>query len=375
MERIPFFRYPHVFAAEREKLIEAFLDIGERGSFILQDEVKHFEDRLAEYCGVGHAIGVGNATDGLEMVISAIGIGAGDEVILPSHTFVASAGAVVANGAKPVFAEVGADHLMQLEDVARRVTRHTRALMPTQLNGRTAAMDEYKAFADESDLILLEDSAQGLGSKFKGQMAGTFGIAGVYSFYPAKTLGALGDAGAIVTNDDDLAAMVRERRDHGRTGAGGIVNNWGRNSRLDNLQAAFLLVKLASFPSEIERRREIAARYNTNLVDLPGVVLPPAPDADREHYDVFQNYELEVDDRDGLRAYLTESGIGTILQWGGRAVHEFEGLDVNVELPRTEAVLRRSLLLPMNTSLSDIEVDRVCEVVRVYQLGCAEVTV
>jgi dTDP-4-amino-4,6-dideoxygalactose transaminase len=375
MERIPFFRYQHVFTAEREELIEAFLDIGGRGAFILQDEVRHFEARLAEFCGVGHAIGVGNATDGLELVIAAAGIGAGDEVILPSHTFVASAGAVVANGATPVFAEVGTDHLMDLEDAARRVTGRTRALMPTQLNGRTADMDKYEALADELDLILLEDSAQGLGSKFKKRMAGTFGFAGVYSFYPAKTLGALGDGGAIVTNDGHLADLLRERRDHGRTGAGGHVNYWGRNSRLDNLQAAFLLVKLESFPSEIERRREIAARYNANLADLPGVLLPPAPDAEGEHYDVFQNYEMEVDDRDGLRAHLETSGIGTILQWGGRAVHEFERLGVNVELPRTEAVMRRSLLLPMNTSLSDTEVDRVCEVVRDYQLRGTEVTI
>lgn len=375
MERIPFFRYSHVFTAEREKLIDAFLDVGDRGAFILQDEVRDFEERLCEFCGVDHAIGVGNATDGLELVIAAAGIGAGDEVILPSHTFVASAEAVVSNGATPVFAEVGGDHLMDPEDAARRVTGKTRALMPTQLNGRTADMDRYQTLADDLGLVLLEDSAQGLGSKFKRRMAGTFGLAGIYSFYPAKTLGALGDGGAIITDDRDLAELIRERRDHGRAGAGGHVKYWGRNSRLDNLQAAFLLVKLASFPSEVERRREIASRYDTNLRDLPGVVLPPPPDADGDHYDVFQNYELEADDRDGLRAHLTTAGIGTILQWGGQAVHEFEGLDIDVDLPRTEAVLRRSLLLPMNTSLLDSEVDRICEAVREYQLCCAGVPV
>jgi dTDP-4-amino-4,6-dideoxygalactose transaminase len=223
-------------------------------------------------------------------------------------------------------------------------------------------MEPFVGLARAHDLILVEDSAQGLGSTYRGRMAGTFGVAGVYSFYPAKSLGALGDAGAVVTSDDVLAHEIRERRDHGRTGAGGAVMRWGRNSRLDNLQAAFLLVKLAHFEGEIARRRALAQRYQNNLMGIEELVLPPPPCHD-PHFDVFQNYEIETDRRDELRAFLTEHGVGTILQWGGLAVHQFPALQIRASLPRTESVLARSLLLPMNTSLTDAEVDEVSELV------------
>jgi dTDP-4-amino-4,6-dideoxygalactose transaminase len=369
--QVPFFRYGHVFAQQKEQLQRALLSVAERGAFILQKEVHDFEERLAEYVGARHAISVGNATDALELNIAAAGIKAGDEVILPSHTFVASASAVVTAGATPVFAEIAADHLLDPEDVEKRVTPRTRAIMPTQLNGRTAAMDRFRAVADKHNLTLLEDSAQGLGSLYRGKMAGTFGVAGVYSFYPAKTLGCIGDGGAIITNDDALAREVRQRRDHGRDPETGEVVRWGRNTRLDNLQAAVLLVKMDSLDEEIATRRALAQRYIDNLSGLESVVLPPAPDWTENpvHFDVFQNFEIEADDRDQLRAHLQSNGVGTLLQWGGKGVHQFPALGVSASLPRTERMFARALMLPLNTSLTPGEVDYVSEQIHTFYAG------
>ncbi len=363
--KIPFFRYPHVFQQHEEELRSTILDVAARGAFIMQAELKEFEERLAEYCGVGHAIGTGNATDALELVLAASGIGEGDEIIMPSHTFVASAASVVAVGGRPVFADIGPDHLMDPDDVEHRITERTRGMMPTQLNGRTAAMEGFEALAEEHGLLLFEDSAQGLGSRYRGRMAGTFGVGGVYSFYPAKTLGALGDGGAVITDDADLAASIRQLRDHGRDEATGEVSRWGRNSRLDNLQAAVLLVKLRHFQDEIDARRRVADWYGEQLASLDALRLPPAPEPEGSaHYDVFQNYEIEAEDRDGLRAHLSEAGVGTLLQWGGRGVHQFPALAVNASLPRTESILARSLLLPMNSSVTEEEVGYIAETIR-----------
>lgn len=360
--KIPFFRYPYVFEQYRDAIEHALVSTAARGSYILQGELRSFEEHLAEYCGVGHAVGVGNATDGLELNLRVAGVGAGDEVILPAHTFVASASTVVAAGATPVFAEIGEDHLLDAGDIESRVTDRTRAVMPTQLNGRTADMDAIGGIAHRHGLQVLEDSAQGLGSRFRGRMAGTFGVAGVFSFYPAKTLGSLGDGGAIITDDEALARELRRLRDHGRDEETGEVVQWGRNTRLDNLQAAVLSVKLEGIEEEIARRRELARRYDANLRHLAQICLPPPPDdGDTGHYDVFQNYEVEADDREELRRHLSDHGVGTILQWGGKAVHQFPALGIDQSLPRTEAVMARSFLLPMNTSLTEDEVDYICD--------------
>ena len=366
--KVPFFRYPHVFAQHRVEIERALLGAAQSGAYILQADLRAFEEELAAFCGVRWAVGVGNATDGLELNLRVAGIGPNSEVLLPAHTFVATAGAVVAVGATPVFAEIGPDHLIDATDLERRITPRTRAIMPTQLNGRTADMDAIGALAERHGLAIVEDSAQGLGSRFCGRMAGTFGVAGVFSFYPAKVLGALGDGGAVITNDDDTARALRQLRDHGRDEHSGEVVRWGRNSRLDTLQAAVLRVKLRYVAHEIARRRELARRYARNLGGVREVLLPPPPDVapGDPHVDVFQNYEIEAERRDELRACLAERGVGTLLQWGGKGVHQFPALGIRQRLPRTEAILARSLMLPMNTSLSDDEVDYASEQIREF---------
>ena len=362
---VPFFDYPHVFASHEEDFVSIFQDVGRRGAFIAQQDMRDFEQHLAAFTGARYALGFSNATDGLHVALRAAGIGRGDEVVFCSHTMVATAAAIHFAGATPVPVECGPDHLMDPVAAAAAITPRTRAMMPTQLNGRTCNMDALQAIADSHGLLIVEDAAQALGSKYKDRQAGTFGVASAISFYPAKNLGCLGDGGAVLTNDDVMHRKMFLLRDHGRDETGEVVM-WGLNTRLDNLQAAILDFKLTHYDEAINHRRRIATLYQAQLGDLQELVLPPAPDSDPDHFDVFQNYEIEAECRDDLKAYLKERGIGTLVQWGGKAVHQFEKLGFKVSLPCTERMFTRCLMLPMNRSLSDDQVQYVCQMVREF---------
>jgi dTDP-4-amino-4,6-dideoxygalactose transaminase len=283
---------------------------------------------------------------------------------VPSHTFVASAAAIHHAGGTPVPVDCGPDHLIDAASAAQALTARTRGIMPVQLNGRTANMDSLLELTSRHGLFIVEDSCQALGSRFKGRFAGTFGLAGSISFYPSKTLGCFGDGGAVVTNDDDMAAQVRILRDHGR-GPDGNVWCWGYNSRLDNVQAAILRIKLRKYDQYVARRRALAAIYQARLGKLEALLLPPPP-SDGEHFDVFQNYEIEADDRDGLRNHLEARGVKTILQWGGKAFHQFPKLGFKVSLPHTERMVERFMMLPMNTALGDDDVHYVCDCIEEF---------
>lgn len=360
---IPFFPYTQLFMAQEQKLLAVMTDVCRRGAYIQQKDCREFESSLAAFMGVKHAFGVANGTDAIIIGLKAVGVGAGDEVILPSHTYIATAAAVHMVGATPVLAECGSDHMLDATDVQRRITTRTRAIMPVQVNGRTCDMDAIASVANEHNLLICEDAAQGLGSRFKDRSAGTFGVFGTISFYPAKLLGCFGDGGAIVTNDDEVARQISLLRDHGRNEDGRVVA-WGYNSRLDNLQAAVLNHKLKSFPKDIERRRAIAAMYQTELGAIKELSLPPGPDADPRHFDVYQNYEMEADRRDELKTHLEAAGVRTIIQWAGTPVHKFKELGFTVDLPVTDAFFRRCLMLPMNVALTDDEVRYIAAAIR-----------
>lgn len=367
--QVPFFNYPHVFSARQQEISDVIQDVSQRGAFILQRELEQFEQSLASYAGAKYALGVANGTDALMIALRCAEIGNHDEVIFCTHTYVATAASIHFVGATPVPVDCGPDHMLSPEAVEAAITPRTRAIMPTQLNGRTCDMDAIRDIADRHGLLIIEDAAQALGSRFENRCAGTFGLAGTISFYPAKTLGSLGDAGAILTNDSDLYEGMFRFRDHGRN-RDGVVVGWGLNSRLDNLQAAVLDLKLKYYDEDVARRREIASVYQARLGDLPTLDLPPAPDADPRHFDVYQNYEIEAEQRDDLQQFLRDRGIGTLVQWGGKVVHQLEGLGFSQSLPRTEAVIARSLMLPMNPSLCDEDVECVCDAVReFYALG------
>jgi dTDP-4-amino-4,6-dideoxygalactose transaminase len=356
---IPFFDYPRLFADEEEMLVGIVRDAGRRGAFILQRDLTQFEENLARFLGARFSLGVGNATDGLIIALRAAGIRKGDEVIFSSHTMVATAAAIHFAQGIPVPVECGADHLIDPTAVQAAITPRTRAILPTQLNGRTADMTSLQGLADRNGLAIIEDAAQALGSKFRGQCAGTFGAASAISFFPAKVLGCLGDGGAVITNNGGIRDRMLQLRDHGRRADGEIVS-WGLNSRLDNMQAAILDARLKKYEAVIERRRAIARLYRARLSDLDEIRLPPGPDGDEEHFDIFQNYEIEALARDRLRTHLRAAGIGTIVPWGGKAVHQWDKLGFTEKLPFTEKLFGHLLLLPLNMSLADDDVNQIC---------------
>jgi dTDP-4-amino-4,6-dideoxygalactose transaminase len=361
--KVPFFDYSRLFLDNKKQLQNILEDVGGRGAYIMQQDLVKFETQLSKYTGAKFAVGVGNATDGLELSWLAIGLKKGDEVIISSHTMIATAAAIVTAGGIPVPVEIGFDNLIDPQAISAAITKNTVGISPTQLNGRTCDMKSIMKIATENNLAVVEDAAQALGSKFNNQCAGTFGDAASFSFFPAKVLGALGDGGGVVTSKKDIYEKVYQLHDHGRD-TEGQTKSWGRNSRLDNLQAAILNKKFEQYDEVIQRRRAIANIYHENLKELEQLQLPPAPSDSGEYFDVFQNYELQADNRDQLREHLSNQGIGTIIQWGGKAVHQWEGLGFNLKLPKVEKFFTKCLMLPMNIFVSDEDLFYICDSIK-----------
>ena len=270
---------------DRDQFLKIIDEVSSSGGFIMQKDLSNFESNLSHYLKSKFSVGVGNATDGMEIFLQAIGIKKGDEVIISSHTMLATASAIVANGGKPVPVDIGEDNLIDPAAIADAINSNTVGIMPTQLNGRTCDMDKISSIADKHSLFVVEDSAQALGSRYKGKNAGTFGLASCISFFPAKVLGCLGDAGAVITNSDEIYQKVYQLHDHGRD-TKGEVKSW-KKFRLDNIQAAILSFKLQSYDKVIERRRSIARIYNQELGQLEFLNLPPGPDDCVDNFDVL----------------------------------------------------------------------------------------
>lgn len=361
LKSVPFFNYPYLFKSKEEDFVRIFKDIGYRGAYILQKDLRDFEENLANFAGTKYAVGLANGTDAIWIALMAAGVGKGDEVIFASHTYIATAASIHFVGAIPIPADCKEDHMLDPESVRKLITPKTKAILPTQLNGRCCDMDEIMKIAKEFNLIVLEDAAQGLGAKFKGNGVGTFDKGGTISFYPAKNLGSFGDAGGFVTNDKEMYDKVMLYRDHGRNDDGVFVM-WGFNSRLDNLQAAILDFKLTYYSDEIVRRREIAQIYHDKLSSVSQLLLPPAPNENLDYFDVYQNYELEAERRDELKVFLKDNGVGTLIQWGGQPVHSITSLGFTGKgLPYTEQMFTKCLMIPMNTALTNEDVEYVCE--------------
>ena len=369
MKKVPFFDYPRLWTDDRDALIRIIDKTAASGGFILQDAVVEFEAQLANYTGANYSVGVGNATDGMEIFLEAIGVNPGDEIIICSHTMLATASAVKVAGGVPIPVDIGYDNLIDPECIEAAITERTIGILPTQLNGRTCAMDPILNIAEKYGLFVVEDAAQALGSSYKGKRAGTFGMASDISFFPAKVLGSLGDAGAVLVNDRSLYETVYELHDHGRSIVDGEVKRWGRNSRLDNIQAAILLHKLNSYPSVIDRRREVASIYDSRLNGMEELKLPAPPDSNTEHFDVFQNYEIVVAKRDLLKQSLNFAGVGTLIQWGGKGIHHFEHLGFTQHCPKTDKFFDGCLMLPMNNFVSDDDVHYVCDQIENFYRG------
>ncbi len=362
---VPFVDYSAFYKTDANTYRQVLDEVCSRGDFILRSDLEQLERNIAAIQDCRYGAGVGNATDGLMLALKAAGIGTGDEVLFCSHTFVATAGAIVAAGATPIPVDIDDNALLSIESAQEFLTPATRAIVPTHLNGRVCDMRGILDFAQKHELIVIEDAAQAIGAKYYGQGAGSFGQASMVSFFPAKVLGCFGDGGIVLTNDETIYETVRMLRDHGRSRNGDIVC-WGYNSRLDNIQAAVLNTKLDKLSDAIDRRREIASIYSQQLSDLDELGLPPSPVATGPYYDVFQNYELRAQQRDKLRDFLWKQGIGTHIQWGGKAVHQFEKLGFSQHLPAVEKFFEQCLLLPMHPYLADDDVLLVCDMIRKY---------
>lgn len=361
--RVRFVDYPEQWRRQRGELLPLIEDTLARGDLMLRHQLHDFEVHLAAFNSSARAVGVSNCTDALRLLAHALDIGPGDEVVTVAHTFIATVSPFVLRGATPVFVDIGPDHLMDTAALAERVTDRTRVIIAVHLNGRTVDMAEVGKIAGRAGATVLEDAAQALGATLDGRTAGTFGLASTYSFYPAKLLGAFGDAGAMLTDDEALAERVLRLRDHGRVGKAEI-DGWGYNCRLDNLQAAILDWRLARLPGWIERRRELARRYDERLRDVAELGIPVGPDADPRRRDVFQNYPVTADARDRLAEHLRADGVETLISWPV-PLHQQKGLGLDHwSLPHTEDLCRRVLSLPLHPELEDWQIDHVADSIR-----------
>jgi dTDP-4-amino-4,6-dideoxygalactose transaminase len=298
---VPFLDMKARTAPLREEYMQAIGEIIDSGAFSGGPFVERFENEFAAYCGTRHAIGVGSGTEALWLTLLALGIGPGDEVITVPLTFAATVEAICLAGATPVFADIDARtytiNPAALESVR---TRNTKAIIPVHLFGQPADMDPILEFARKHCLRVIEDAAQAHGAEYKGRKAGLIGDAGCFSFYPGKNLGAFGEAGAVVTGNDELANQIRMLANHGQSRKN-VHSLVGWNSRMDGIQAAVLRIKLRHLDRENRLRRDHALRYNRALADLPGLVLPAVVN-DRSH--VFHLYALRARDRRHLIATL-----------------------------------------------------------------------
>jgi dTDP-4-amino-4,6-dideoxygalactose transaminase len=280
--------------------------------FVLGREGAALEEEIAKLCGVAHGVGLASGTDALILALRACGVQAGDDVLLPPFTFVATGSAVSALGARPVFADIRPDtYNIDPSELERRATPRTRAIVVVHLYGLPADMDPILAFAKSRKLPVIEDNAQAIGASYKGRPTGSLADAACVSFYPTKNLGAYGDAGMVVTNSTELAARIRTLRNHGQSEKYRSIEP-GWNSRLDEIQAAILRVKLRHLSNWQRARQSHAAEYNRLLSQIPGVMPPLAPEG-FEH--VYHQYTIRIEQRDALQKFLSERKIGSTIYY------------------------------------------------------------
>jgi dTDP-4-amino-4,6-dideoxygalactose transaminase len=322
---------------------------------VLRQQLRDFEKNLAEFVGVKFAIGVNSCYHALYFSLLAAGIGPGDEVITVGHTFVATVSAIVHTGAKPVLVDVRDDYNMAADKFDAAVTPNTKAVIPVHLNGRVCDMDAIMAVASKHGLAVIEDAAQAIGATFRGQRAGSFGLTGCFSFYPFKSLGGLGDGGAVTTDNPEVARFATLMRFNGEDRLTGEFQYHGYTALLDNVQAAVLDVKLRHLPSWIEHRRKIANLYREGLKAVEGLRLPHF--SGDEYFDSYQNYVIRTEQRDELRQYLTEQGVETLVHWP-KTMWEHKGLGLeDPGLAETESICREVISLPMSAETTPQQVE------------------
>ena len=357
---IPFINLAEAFKSDSDEIHSMLDEIGTKGHFILGDNVDKFEKEFSNFIGSAHSIGVANGSDGLFLIMKALGIGPGDEVITQPNSFVASAWTIVALGAKPVFCDVDETLGMNPDKLREAITDKTKAVMPVHLTGNPVDLDGIKSVIEGTSIHLIEDAAQAVGAKYHGVNVGNFGIAAMFSLHPLKNLGVLGDGGVITTNDSELDSSIRKLRNHG------LIDRdhcevWGYNSRLDEFQAGIGRIRLRKLEKNTDRVRKIAEMYTKELASFVKI---PITHHNVKH--VYHNYVIHTPKRNELQLFLLELGIETKvhypipihLQECSMSLGYGEG-----SFPNTEYQSTNSLSLPIYPELSDFQVKSVISAV------------
>jgi dTDP-3-amino-3,4,6-trideoxy-alpha-D-glucose transaminase len=360
---VPFTRLDNADPELLAELMETVERVAERAAFTLGEEVEAFEEAFAAWCGVEHGIGVSSGTAALELALRGLGIGPGDDVIVPTNSFIATAEAVSAAGAKPVLVDVDEETaLLTTEIVEREMTPRTRCVIPVHLYGRTVEMDPLIDLCRSRGIFVVEDACQAHGARYRGRPAGSFGDAGCFSFYPTKNLGAWGDGGAVVTGDPDLAAKVRLLRSHGE-GSRHHHEMPARTDRLDALQAAILRIKLERL-DEANARRRSAGSSLCEALAASQVLTPPPPFADHDH--VFHLFVVRCRERDALREHLDASSIASAIHYPTpihlQPAYASLGLGAG-SLPVAERLAAESCSLPIFPSIEERDIEAIAAAV------------
>lgn len=357
MKQIAFLDLKGIYPEIKEELDAAYHRVMESSWYILGQELEAFEKEFAQYCGVRQCVGVGNGLEALHLIIRAMGIGPGDEVIVPANTFIATWLAVTYAGATPVPVEPDEQtYNINPQRIEEAITPRTRAILPVHLYGQPADMEPICDIARRHNLKVIEDAAQAHGARYKGKRTGGLGEAAGFSFYPGKNLGAFGDGGAVTSNDDALADRVRVLRNYGSHRK--YYNEVkGFNSRLDELQAAFLRVKLTKLDEWNRRRQEIAAIYCKELQDTEGIILPHVPEWTEP---VWHLFVIRATKRDELQQHLAAAGVQTLIHYPVPPHKQVAYKDMNhLSFPITERIHREVLSLPMGPTMSEEDALRV----------------
>lgn len=354
------------YLALHDAINSAIASVLYKSEYILGEFVERFEDAFAVYLGVKYCVTVANGLEALELSLHALDIGQGDEVITVSNSFIATALAISHVGATPVFADVNDEFLMDIDDLARLITPKTKAIIPVHLYGQVANMEAINKLAKKHDLKVIEDACQAHGAVYNGKRAGSMGDTGCFSFYPTKNLGSYGDGGAITTNSKTLYEKLLKLRNYGRIGSSYEYDIQGYNSRLDEIQAAILLVKLSQLDWTNVIRNLYAAKYDANLDGIDGVISKPLLENSPSTH-VFHQYVIRVKNREALQQFLREHGVNTLIHYP-TPIHKHKAYKEynNLSIPNTELHSKEILSLPIHPFMSEDEIVEACDYIRAF---------
>jgi len=361
--KVPYVDIAEQFFEIEDQVMSAIQKVLSSGKYILNEQVSTFEDSFRQFCHCEYAFGVANGTDALVLAMKALDIDSGDEVITPANSWVSSTSSIALCGATPVFADIGQDLQISPQEIEKKITPKTKAIMPVHLAGKMANMDEIMAIAKKHQLYVIEDAAQAVGADYAGQPAGSIGDIGCFSLHPLKNLNAAGDAGVITTNNSKLADKITLLRQHGLASRNDI-QQWGYNSRLDEIQAAILNCKFSGLPDVLKKRADNAALYRSLLCSAVKV-----PEASVTGDDANHLFVIQCDHRDELKQYLKEHNISSAVHYEVpihiQPAASYLGYQYG-DLPETECSAKRILSLPIHQHLSHEQIAFVSDKINLF---------